>query len=501
MINKHSKILIADDVEMNRELLCEILGEGKYEFVYACDGTEVVSLLSAGEAPDLILLDLNMPNMDGFEVLRVMNERHWIEEFPVIIISAEDGADFITKAYQLGAADYISRPFRAVVVQRRIENTMLVYSNQKRLIRLLENEIGEREKTNNAMINIFSNVIELRNHESGSHTLNVQCITSLLLRRLVELTDRYSLTKTDISMISSLAALHDIGKIKIPEEILNKPGKLTEEEWVLMKTHTTEGDKLLADPALDQSSQFIKTARCICRWHHEKYDGRGYPDGLVGDEIPIAAQVVSMADAYDALTSERCYKKAFSHEKAMDMILNGECGVYNPLLLRCLSDVSDSLKDLMQSGTRYDYQGAAINIANEVLAKNDLPQDNAMRSLVDSERVKKEFFMEHSGGFLFEYDRLIRKVTFVYPPEYGTPAKKVTFFSRDSADNILPLKFWDALREGLHQTTRDNPDMEADVELKVNGELIPCHAYAMALWPRYGKEYTCVLGQILPIRK
>ena len=224
-----SRILIADDAELNREMLTQMLGE-QYDFVYACNGVEAVELLGSGESIDLVLLDVNMPEMDGFEVLRIMNERRWIEEFPVIIISAENGIDFITQAYQLGAVDYINRPFYAVVVQRRVENTLLMYSNQKRLIRLVGKQVYEREKVNNAMINIFSNIIEMRNHESGSHTLNVQTITDLLLHRLIELTDRYGLTKADVSLISSLSALHDIGKIKVPEYILNKAGKLTAED-------------------------------------------------------------------------------------------------------------------------------------------------------------------------------------------------------------------------------------------------------------------------------
>ncbi len=497
---KKSRILIADDAELNREMLCEMLGGQDYEFVCACNGVEAVEVLERGEPVDLVLLDVHMPEMDGFGVLRVMNERHWIEDIPVVIISTEDSTDFITKAYQLGVVDYISRPFRTVVVQRRVENTLLLYANQRRLIRLLEDEVNEREKTNNAMINIFSNVIELRNHESGSHTLNVQSITNLLLYRVVELTDRYGLTKSDISMISSLSALHDIGKIKIPEEILNKPGKLTDAEWAMMKTHTIEGDALLSSPELDQNSKFVRTARSICRWHHEKYDGNGYPDGLAGDRIPIAAQVVSLADAYDALTSDRCYKQAFSHEKAMDMLLAGECGTFNPLLLQCLTDVSASLKELAQSGKHYDYQNAAINVANELLAKNELPQDNALRQLVDNERRKKNFFMEQCPGIQFEYDRVLRKVTFLYPADYVAAEKRrVVFFSRDSEDNILPLQYWDVLREKLHRTTPEQPMVEADVELRLGGKLLPYHGAAMALWPLHGTEYTCVLGQFTPV--
>ncbi len=379
-----NKILIADDAELNREMLSLMLGS-QYNFVYAENGREAIEKLQTEDSIDLVLLDLNMPEMDGFGVLFEMHKHHWIDEIPVIIISAEDSSEFVTKAYDLGVTDYISRPFRSIVVQRRVENTLLMHSNQKRLIRLVEKQIYEREKFNSSMINIFSNVIELRNHESGSHTLNVQIITNLLLRRLVLLTNRYNLTKSNIALISSLSALHDIGKIKIPEDVLNKPGKLTPEEWALMQTHTTEGDAILSNEALDQTSKFVQTAKAICRWHHEKYDGKGYPDGLCGDDIPIAAQVVSLADVYDALTSERCYKPAFSHDKALSMILNGECGAFNPMLLNCLTDIADSLKELDKAGVRYDFQSEVTDILDEILLKNNLPHSMLMQQKSGSE--------------------------------------------------------------------------------------------------------------------
>ena len=241
-----SKILIADDAELNREILSEMLGDA-YEFVYAADGVEAIDALQSIHDIDLVLLDMNMPNKDGFDVLATMNEQLWIESIPVIVISAESGQDFIEKAYNLGVTDYIGRPFNSLVVQRRVENTLFMYAKQKRLVHQVEKQIYEREKINNVMINIFSDIIETRNHESGTHTLNVQTITNLLLNRLIEITDQYHLTKSDVSLISTLSALHDIGKIKIPESILNKPGKLTDEEWVQMKSHTIEGDTILRD--------------------------------------------------------------------------------------------------------------------------------------------------------------------------------------------------------------------------------------------------------------
>ena len=366
-----SRILVTDDSEINRVMLTEMLGK-KYDFLYAGNGLEATDLLEHEKDIALMLLDVNMPEMNGLDVLRVMNERQWIEDIPVIIISAEDGSEFISKAYSLGVTDYISRPFHTVVVQRRVENTLLIYAKQKQLVRLVEDQIYEREKTNTQMINILSNVIETRNQELGSHTLNVQIISNLLLKQLVRITDRYSLSNEDIVMISTLAAVHDIGKIKIPDMLLNKPGKLTDEEWVIMKSHTVEGDELLSNQALDQDSKFVRTARAICRWHHEKYDGGGYPDGLKGEQIPIAAQVVSMADVYEALTSDRCYKKAYTHEKALEMIYAGECGAFNPLLIKCLKAIAGTLKGILENGEKYDFQEDAASIADELLSSNGL---------------------------------------------------------------------------------------------------------------------------------
>ena len=491
---RRSKILIADDAELNRDILTAMLGD-EYDFAYACDGVEAIEVLSSLEEIDLVLLDMNMPNKNGFDVLRAMNEQNWIETIPVIVISAETSTDFIEGAYKLGVIDYIGRPFNSLVVQRRVENTLIMYSKQKRLIRQVEKQVVEREKISNSMINIFSDIIETRNHESGTHTLNVQTITNLLLGRLCEITDRYGITKSDVSLYSTLSALHDIGKIKVPEEILNKPGKLNDEEWVIMKAHTTEGDKILSSPELDQDSKFVRVARSICRWHHEKYDGGGYPDGLVGDDIPIAAQVVSMADVYDALTSERCYKKAFSHEKAIEMILGGECGVFNPLLLQCLQDTADTLKSLLHVKTRYDYTYDALSTANEILSEEELPKESILHDMLQYEHVKKDFFMECGDGVLFEYDKVLDKIV-VADMGDGETTRRTEYVSRDNADGVLPVKFWDAFRDQFMASGRDNPEFAMDVELNLDGEMVPHRMRAKAIWPETGDCYVSIVGQV-----
>lgn len=336
-------ILIADDSPMNRAILIEILGDD-YQFIEAENGLQAVAILRSGADVDLLLLDIVMPEMDGFGVLQAMNQNHWIGEVPVVMISAESDTRVVERAYDLGATDYISRPFDMAVVRRRVINTLLLYAKQKRLMHLVAEQTYERDKANDLMISILSHIVEFRNGESGMHVLHIRTATELLLSALVKRTDRYSLNDTDINLIVTASALHDIGKINVPESILNKPGRLTREEFEIMKTHTTTGASILKGLEADQDEPLVRKAYEICRWHHERYDGRGYPDGLTGEEIPISAQVVSLADVYDALTSERCYKKAFDHDTAIHMILNGECGTFNPLLLECLNDVSEQLR-------------------------------------------------------------------------------------------------------------------------------------------------------------
>ena len=339
------KILIVDDSEMNRAFLVDILEE-QYDVIEADNGVEAISLLSKQRSDfSLLLLDIMMPEMDGFEVLAYINKYHWNDTFAVIMISADDSPTNIKRAYDLGAFDYISRPFDSTIVQRRISNTMLLYARQQRLEKIIAEQFHEQEKNNKLMISILSHIVEFRNGESGLHILHVNTITKYLLKQLVQLTDQYSLSKADISLISTASALHDIGKISISDAILNKPGRLTAEEFEVIKTHSMVGANMLLDlPIEQQEAPLVKVATEICRWHHERYDGNGYPDGLKGEEIPIAAQVVALADVYDALNSERCYKKAYSHEQALKMILEGQCGAFNPSLLLCLQEIADTLE-------------------------------------------------------------------------------------------------------------------------------------------------------------
>lgn len=338
------QILIVDDSEINREILSAMLC-GEYRILEAVNGSECLEILQQqGTGISLVLLDIVMPVMDGFEVLSHMNRNHWIDDIPVILISGEDADPVIRRAYEMGVSDYINRPFDAGIVCRRVFNTVKLYAKQRRLVSLMMAHINEREKNNHMMIDIQSHIVEFRNGESGKHVFHMDKVIQLLLDKIVQKTDKYPSLWQERILIRTASALHDIGKIGIDEAILNKPGRLTAEEFESMKAHTMIGADMLRNLPRYQEERILQIAIEICRWHHERYDGKGYPDGLVGDEIPISAQLVSIADVYDALTSERVYKKAFSHEKAMQMIREGECGAFNPLLLSCLEEIADELQ-------------------------------------------------------------------------------------------------------------------------------------------------------------
>ena len=342
------KILFADDDLKYSLLLKRFLEKEGYDVAYTGNGMMVLEQFPVVK-PDLVLLDINMPKLAGSGVLPALNANHIIEDIPVIMISSEDSGKYISEAYGFGVSDYIRRPFDARVVYQRVLNTIKLYSKQRRQLRLVTSQIREKERSNRIMIGILSQIVEFRNSESGPHVIHLNIVSRLLLEQLIKKKNKYHLSWQEIGLIATASALHDIGKININEKILNKPGKLTKEEFEIMKTHTTIGATMIGKIDLYHSERLVQLAYEICRWHHERYDGRGYPDGLKGEEIPIEVQVVSIADVYDALVSERVYKKAYSHKKAVEMILNGECGQFNPLLLECLQDIQDRIDEEFQN--------------------------------------------------------------------------------------------------------------------------------------------------------
>ena len=487
------KILIADDSEMNRSILTDML-EDRYEIIEAEDGLKALAALQRyGTDIDLVLLDIVMPEMGGFQVLEVMNARHWIEDIPVIMISAETATSHVERAYSLGCTDFISRPFDAMVVHRRVVNTILLYAKQKKLVGMVTDQIYEKERQSGLMVDILSHIVEFRNGESAQHVVNVRTLTDLFLGRLVEKTDRYHLTRADISRITTAASLHDVGKIAIPSEIINKPGRLTQEEFAVMKTHSAIGSKMMDDlPRFYQDDPLVKVARDICRWHHERFDGRGYPDGLQGDEIPISAQVVALADVYDALTSERVYKPPFPHEKATGMILNGECGTFNPLLLECLKDLSGSLQQELSSTTNTRVSPTSItNLETEMHRYEELSASERTLQLLEHERMKYSFFAAMSQEIQFEYMTDPPMVTL---NTWGAQrlGLKETILDPLQDDNIRSKvgEDMDGLVRALRATTPAQPVVRHDCRIKIGGEVRWFQVVARATWtqdepPRY----------------
>lgn len=497
---QNPRILVADDSEMNRAILEEMLG-GEYDILQAENGVEAVEMIRLHETElSLVLLDIVMPVMDGFGVLDEMNRTRWIEEIPVIMISAETNPDNIERAYELGVTDFISRPFDALIVHRRVVNTILLYAKQKKLINLVTDQIYEKEQSSSLMIDILSHIVEFRNGESGLHVRHVNLLTAMFLRHLTQHTEEYRFSRTEISLIATASALHDIGKIAIDEKILNKPGRLTTEEFEIMKTHSAIGAQMLRDLPIHQEEPLVKVAYEICRWHHERYDGRGYPDGLKGEDIPISAQVVSLADVYDALTSARVYKPAHSHEKALSMILNGECGAFQPLLLECLVESSDIVQREMAVDTvvRSD-QRAAENTAVEVAQYEELSTTDRTLRILEQERVIHQFFKELSQDILFEYATT--------PPMLalssqgvrclGLEAATVDPYHNKQVQEMVDLDRLAELSQLLQSTTPEAPVVEFDLHVRLEGRSVPIHITSRAMWSSEDPpEYTGAIGKI-----
>lgn len=498
------KILIADDSEMNRELLAAILEE-EYEIIQVNDGVQAVDCLQRhAEEISLLLLDIVMPHMDGFEVLSYMNKEHWIDSIPVVIISSENSPIYIKRGYDLGATDFIGKPFDANMVLRRSANAILLGAKQRRMTSIVSNQIYEREKSSKLMINILSHIVEFRNGESGLHVLHIQTITEMLLRQLVQKeNNRYALSKEQIRMITTASVLHDIGKISIPDEILNKPGRLTAEEFAVIKGHSMAGANMLSELPLDQKEEpFVKTAYEICRWHHERYDGGGYPDGLKGEEIPVSAQVVALADVYDALTSERCYKDAYSHEKAIEMILAGQCGAFNPLMLECLLDISSSLKKKMgyKSKERYE-QTDLSDIASRF---HDFEMDSSEKIVqqLEFERMRHNFLAEGSRNIIFTYTISPPLLTFNQAGCKRSGITEPSFSPLQSGvlTDLVEEQSLKRLIRKITQATREMPDVTSNIFLK-DGKG-PCHyrCECRVIWADGDqKGYTGVVGKLTDI--
>ncbi len=351
------QILIVDDEEINREVLIEMFRESseKYELLQASNGQIAIQQIEDNPNIVLVLLDIVMPIMDGFKVLEYMREKELIEKIPVILITSEAVEDSEYKAYSYGVADVIHKPFYPYIVKKRSRNIIELYQSKLHMEQRLkeqELEIREQQKelqeNNEFMIDALSSVVESRNAETGEHTKRIKYFTRIMLKYLMKYFPKYGLTEAQIDMMARASAMHDIGKIGIPDAILLKPGRLTPEEFEVIKTHTTIGCEILEKAYRDKDSEFYRYCYEICRHHHERWDGAGYPDHLAGDDIPISAQIVAIADVYDALVSPRVYKSAYANNIAYDMIMNGECGQFSPDALECFTLAKEDFFNIVE---------------------------------------------------------------------------------------------------------------------------------------------------------
>ena len=493
-MDKRQNILIVDDSKFNRDILKEILGE-KYNYLEAENGNQAIQMIGENIGIDLMLLDINMPQMNGFEVLKIMKRSQCIEETPVIMISSEESVDTMREAYEMGITDYITRPFDSVIVKKRVQNTLSLYANQNNLVNVVVDQIYEKEENNNIMIRILSSILGSRNSESREHILHIKTATEMMLRQLIKITDVYHLTEADIALITTASSLHDIGKIYIPEEILNKPGRLTDEEFKIMKTHSELGADIIQDMHLPQEKPLVHTAWEICRWHHERWDGKGYPDGLKGEEIPISAQVVSIADVYDALTSERCYKKAFDHDTAIKMILDGQCGQFNPILLKCLKELSPRLFKMFSNETDDSKQYyEAQRLSNEILSEKSLPRKNYSQHLIKVMQEKIDFFKKNSGRNSVDYNAVSGQLTIINENQqtlYQRDDPKFDVFkefevSEEDVQYIIDL---------LDHTSVQNKEISVQIEAKMENNRQLYNLKLHTLWSPLKKDgYIGIVG-------
>lgn len=500
---KKQKILIVDDSEWNRDFLSSIL-EDLYEIIEAVDGLDAITVLESHvHEISLVLLDLVMPRADGFEVLARMNKYHWIDYVPVIMISSDTSNKSVKRAYEYGASDFMHRPFDEAIVRQRVANIIALYTKQRRLSSVVAEQIFQKEKTNSMMVSILSQIVEFRNGESGMHVRHIRTFTDMILRKLIQKTNRYDISFEDISLISMASSLHDIGKIAIPDEILNKPGKLTEEEFEIMKTHAKKGAEMIQNMEQYKDEPLVKVAYEICRWHHERYDGGGYPDGLIGDAIPISAQVVSMADVYDALTSERCYKPAYSHDKAVQMILRGQCGFFNPVLLECLWDVQEELKEetdiqTVDKANQQEIRG----MATEIMNNSDMSSSNGILRQLEIERVKSEF-----------YESAVMDITFSYSDKpsifsISPLGAKSVGLSETILDPIKNMPsdhpMFNIVRRmdyKARHTTIKHPYFHVTEKICIDGEERMCRFNCETVWISLSQlEYAGFVGKIIDIQ-
>lgn len=472
---KEKIVLVVDDMEMNRELLRGLFCE-KYRVVQAENGRQAMAILAKARSEvAVVLLDIVMPEMDGFAVLEEMRANNWLKRIPVVLITADQSEAATLRGYEFGVSDVINKPFSPEVVRRRVENTIDLYEHKFRLEHLVERQIAalaaQEEKlrqSNIFMIDTLSTVIEFRNGESGQHIRRIRDITRIFLSELSRRRTEYQMTPQKIEKIANAAALHDIGKIAVPDYILNKPGKLTDEEFAIMKTHTVRGCDILQMLEYVQDRESFGYCYEICRHHHERWDGRGYPDGLAGSRIPIWSQAVSLADVYEALISERVYKAAYTHAQARDMILSGACGAFNPAILECFLSVEARLEtEIYPEGLVSEYAVPYAYKAFSPGRKTALLPERTLR-LLELEREKYRILSELSGEVVFSYDiRLdVLELSEKYHEMFGREVRVCEAREALRTGSVVHRKDKARLFAQLREITPERPTCRLELRLK-----------------------------------
>lgn len=475
---EQKKILIADDSELNRAILVEIIGQD-YSVIEVSNGKEALAAMQAYQGQiELMLLDIVMPMMDGFEVLAYMREHDLLGDIPVIMISAEVGSTYIEKAFTLGASDYIKRPFVPSAVRRRIMNMIALSEKQHEQ----DDRFVTKAKNSILLAEILGYAIETHNEEGGMHMSHVDRFARLLLGSLVKKTDEYALDQSDIDALCMASELHDIGKLQIPSQILSKPGKLTQEEFAIVKQHTVLGANLIHEMSMHQDEKLVQYAMEICRWHHERWNGEGYPDGLSGNDIPISAQVVALADVYDALTSKRCYKKTYSHDEALSMIMAGECGSFNPLLIECLRETADALQFAVHTSPVVpEREGSAVHAVTKPSRSGE---EMRITLKLEEEQAKRNFFRDVTDEFWYEYTTRPSELRLSSGAmrRTGLPSVLSMPMSNEALHHVLPQESFKALYDRIVGMSEDENYFEINLQMVWEGELRWCQAAAKITW-------------------
>lgn len=490
------RILIADDSEMNRAILASIL-EDEYDIIEAADGKEALTFLQTyHETVSAIILDIVMPHVDGFGVLEEMRKRSWINELPTIMISSESGNAYIDHAFELGASDYISRPFTAGIIRRRIMNAILLHKKKQQLIEVVAEWFAERERDKDVIISILLNSLSERNREEHSHIVSVESLTSIILHRLIEKTDKYMLSHSDIESISAASAVHDIGKILLPHEVVQKKSGLKPEEKAAYNNHTVLGARLVSEIQSQKNTKIAKYAMEICRWHHERWNGKGYPDGLVGDDTPIAAQAVSIANAYDLLSNDHTYEEAF------EILRTGGSGSFNPLLIECLADTLESFKHINKKERGDQAHIMAHKTVEDLFANQDFTNSRMSQQLEDA-NTKIDFISSLSKELWFEYTtqppslRISKGATEStgLPMVIIDPQKNSDFISIVGEDGI------EAVKKTVRAATPEISYDELIIRIKLKGRPCRCQVAILVQWSGTRKEYTSFIGKVLNVEE